>query len=144
MFQANWLTISKLWKEYRRQKGAGETSPDLHSKRKGYYGPKGINLSSLREARRHTPLKCRTTLRGLAWALAIPKSTLYNNLKKLGLRAVSRYLKPFLTYENKRARVRWALWWLRPSVGGGYKFHSFDDHVHLDEKWFPWSPDIIF
>ena len=64
-------------------------------------------------------------------------STLYDNLKKIGLRAGSRYLKPFLADENKRARIEWAVRWLRRSVGGGYKSHNFDDHVYLDEKWVP-------
>lgn len=32
--------------------------------------------------------------------------------------------------------MEWALRWNRPSAGGSHKFHHFEDHFHLDEKWF--------
>ncbi|CAN0437785.1 unnamed protein product, partial [Pylaiella littoralis] len=45
--------------------------------------------------------------------LDITKSTLWDNLKKLGLRSCSRFLKPYLTDEGKAARLAWALRWVR-------------------------------
>ena len=76
--------------DYKQQKDADKVSPDLHCKRKENSDKSVINLSSLRETMRTLSLKCCTMLRGLAFALAIPKSTLHDNLKKLGLRSVSR------------------------------------------------------
>ena len=62
--------------------------------------------------------------------------TLFDNIKKLGLRAASRYLKPLLTDDNKKARLEWALRWVSSSPGHRHKIHHFEDFVHMDEKWF--------
>eukprot|EP00904_Undaria_pinnatifida_P000538 jgi/Undpi1/10485/HiC_scaffold_29.g12935.m1 len=69
-------------------------------------------------------------------ALEIPLTTLARNLKKLGLRACSRFLKPLLTDNGKAARLEWSLRWVRNAPGGAHKFHHFYDFVHLDEMWF--------
>lgn len=135
LFQTNRRVIARLWTCYQHQKAAGVLSPDLHNKRRGNSGRKGHNIDALRQTLKDIPIKNRTTLRGLAAALGIPKTTLVRNLEKLGLRAVSRQLKPLLTNRAKKERLEWALRWTRPA-GGGYKFHHFEDHVHLDEKWF--------
>lgn len=136
MFMSNRYTISALWKEYQQRKAAGEMSPDLRNKRRGKSGRKGIDLDSLRAALKEIPIKNRTTQRAVAAALGIPKTTLQRNLKKLGLRVVSRYLKPFLTDNGRKERLEWALRWTVRSAGESHKFHHFEDHVHLDEKWF--------
>ena len=57
-------------------------------------------------------------------------------LKKLSLRSVSRYTEPFLGDDIKKQRIEWAMRWIRSSADAKSKFHSFDDIVHLDEKWF--------
>ena len=108
--------------------------------RKGNSGKPGINLTPLRDTVRTISLKCRTTLRGLGFALAIPKSTLHDHLKKLGLRNVPRYLKSILTNENKIRRVELAKRWVRPSAGGGHKFHHFEDFARLNKRWFNLLP----
>ncbi|CAM9993707.1 unnamed protein product, partial [Pylaiella littoralis] len=129
-FQQHPQTISRLWKDYNKQKDAGEVDPNLDNKRKQKSGRKGIDLVvSIQAALAGIPIKNRTTIR-------IPRSTLFDNLKKLGLRAASRYLKPLLTDGNKTARLEWALRWVSSSAGGGHKFHHFEDFVHIDEKWF--------
>ncbi|CAN0403566.1 unnamed protein product, partial [Pylaiella littoralis] len=89
-------------------------------------------LAALQEV----PLKNRTTQRSIAASLEIPPTTLARNLKKLGLRACSRFLKPLLTDNGKAARLAWSLRWVRDAPGGARKFHHFYDFVHLDEKWF--------
>ncbi|CAM9233971.1 unnamed protein product [Pylaiella littoralis] len=103
-FQQHPQTISRLWKDYNKQKDAGEVDPNLDNKRKQKSGRKGIDLVSIQAALAGIPIKNRTTIRGVA-ALGIPRSTLFDNLKKLGLRAASRYLKPLLTDGNKTARL---------------------------------------
>ena len=129
-------TVSKYWKESKKQKDAGVEDPDLHNKRRGNSGKKGIDLAPLLEALKEIPLKNRTTQRSIAAFLGIAQSTLFNNLKKLGLRSCSRFLKPLLTDDGKARRLEWALRWVRNAPGGARKFQNFFDFVHLDEKWF--------
>ena len=94
-------------------------------------GRKGIDLVAVRSALKEIPIKSRTTIRGVAAALGVPKMTLFDNLKKLGLRAASRFLKPLLTDDNKKARLEWALRWVSSSPGHGHKIHHFEDFVHI-------------
>ena len=93
LYGSNRWTIAALWKEYQRQKIAGAVCPDLHYTRRGNCGKKGVNLDFPREALKDIPIKNRTTQRSVAAALGMPKTTLRDNLKKLGLRAVSSYLE---------------------------------------------------
>ncbi|CAM9980554.1 unnamed protein product [Laminaria digitata] len=86
MFDTNRSTIAKLWKEYGKQKSNGVVDPDLSSRRKGNSGHKGIDLEHFREALAQIPMKNRTSQRALAAALGMPRSTLFNNLEKLGLK----------------------------------------------------------
>ena len=94
-------TISRLWKKYDTQRSNRVLSLDM---RNGYKrsGRKGIDLQTLRDKLKTVPIKNRTTHRGLAAALNIPKSTLQDNLKELGLKASRQYLKPLLSDEGKR------------------------------------------
>lgn len=93
MFDTNRYTIAKLWKEYGKQKSNGVVDPDLSSRRKGNSGHKGIDLEHFREALAQIPMKNRTSQRSLAAALGMPRSTLFNNLDKLGLKFPSRRRK---------------------------------------------------
>lgn len=99
----------------------------------GKCGKKGINLDFPREAVKNIPIKNRTMERSVAAALGIPKTPLRDYFMKLGLRAVSCYPKPLLTDNELR--------WSKPSTSGGHKFYNFEDHIHLDEKWFYICPD---
>ena len=111
----------------------------MRNKRLGNSGRKGLDFVKYVEALREIPIKNRTTIRSLAAALELPKSTLHLNLKKLGLRASKTYLKPMLTEEGKMKRLEWALRWVLttpPELGGGHTFQDFLNFVHLDEKWF--------
>ena len=125
-------------KKHDEQKQAGVAHPQLESCRKGKCGQKRMNIQELRERLRDIPLSDRTTQRRLASALGIPSSRLHDNLEKLGLRAHSNALKPYLTDEGKRERVVWVLRWVRTTAAaGGYRvLHDFEDFVHVDEKWF--------
>eukprot|EP00903_Cladosiphon_okamuranus_P013263 g12367.t1 len=136
MYQQTPKTVSKYWKMYNQKKEAGEQDPDLHNKRKGNSGQKGLDIAALKEALQEIQLKNRTTIRSIAAASDIPKSTLFDDLKNLGLRSCSRFLKPLLSDDGKAQRLAWALRWVRSSPGGARKFHHFFDFVHLDEKWF--------
>ena len=127
--------VATVRKRYKEQKDAGIAAPSLRSKRGENSGKKGIDLEELRDKLRHKPLKNRTTQRAVAAQLGIPHTTLTDNLKKLGLYASRRYLKPLLTDGGKAARLAWALRWVRQSAA----VRVFDDMkgvVMVDEKWF--------
>ncbi|CAN0270881.1 unnamed protein product, partial [Pylaiella littoralis] len=64
-FQQHPQTISRLWKDYNKQKDAGEVDPNLDNKRKQKSGRKGIDLVSIQAALAGIPIKNRTTIRGV-------------------------------------------------------------------------------
>ena len=130
-FEQHPETISRLWKSFNQQKEDGVVDPNLDNRRKVNSGRKGIDLVAVRSALKEIPIKSRTTIRGVAAALGVPKMTLFDNLKKLGLRATSRFLKPLLTDDNKKARLEWALRWVSSGPGHGHKIHHFEDFVHI-------------
>ncbi|CAN0453030.1 unnamed protein product, partial [Ascophyllum nodosum] len=128
-------TIKRLWTKYDQQHKAGVANPQLANRRKGNSGQKGVDAEELRVRLRDIPLNDRTTQRRLAAALGIPYSTLFDNLKKLGLRAHSNALKPLLTNEGKIARLRWVLRWVQSPAASGYstkdgqRFYLYDDEI---------------
>ena len=126
-----------MWKRYKEQKDAGIAAPSLRNKRGGNPGRKGIDLEELRDKLRHIPLKNRTinTQRAVAAQLGILHTTLTDDLKKFGLHASRRYLKPLLTDGGKAARLSWALLWVRQSAAGRV-FDEMKGVVMVDEKWF--------
>ena len=139
----DWRTVRLLWKRYNEQKEEGVATPHPTSRRKGNSGRKRIDLEELREGLRDIPLNDRTTtVRRLAAALDIPRSTLHENLKALGLRVDSNAIKPYLTDAGKLERVRWVLRWVGVSSTSSAvatparEIHHFEDFVHMDEKWF--------
>ncbi|CAB1110340.1 unnamed protein product [Ectocarpus sp. CCAP 1310/34] len=93
--------FKRLWVRYEAQRKAGVARPKIGNLRKGNSGRKGIPIQELRERLRDIPLNDRTTQRRLAAALGIATTTLFDNLKALGLRAHSKALKPLLTGDGK-------------------------------------------
>ncbi|KAG2589883.1 hypothetical protein PVAP13_5NG298242 [Panicum virgatum] len=81
------------------------------------------------EAIKNVPLRERTTVRDLAHALGVKKSTLHNRFREGYFR---RDLKFALTYENKKARVRYCLSMLRYNL----LFNSMYNIMYIDEKWY--------
>ncbi|XP_028087118.1 uncharacterized protein LOC114287871 [Camellia sinensis] len=83
------------------------------------------------------PLRCRTNIRSLSKALNFPKSTVHRRIKEGKIRLHSNALKPYLSEENKRVRLRFCLSMLEPnSLQGQPMFKSMYDYVHIDKKWF--------
>ena len=136
-YEWHWETIKRIWIDYENQRTAEVENRKLVSGRKGNCGRKGVDITELRTRLRDVPLNQRTTIRRLAGALGVPKSTVFNNLKELGHRAHSNALKPYLTREGQKERLEWVLRWVRdPTAGGCRVLHDFEDFVHVDEKWF--------
>ncbi|KAF0704838.1 Aste57867_7242 [Aphanomyces stellatus] len=48
----------------------------------------------------------------------------------------SSYVKPFLTPDNMKERLRFAMGFLQPRLNGTYFFGNMYNYVHIDEKWF--------
>jgi DNA-binding Lrp family transcriptional regulator len=81
------------------------------------------------------PPSKRTTLKDLANELGISKSTLHRRFKEKEFRRHSNAIKPRITDDNKKARVRYALSMLDPDSEDP-KFQGMYNIVHMDEKWF--------
>ncbi|CAN0272286.1 unnamed protein product [Ascophyllum nodosum] len=142
-FSCSRYQVSGIWKRYQKQRSDGVTDINLRNGRGGHSGRKGIDVEKLTAALVEVPLKNRTTQRAVAKQLGIPQQTLQRNLKKLGMRAASRFLKPFLTESGRARRLAWALRWVRDAhtgtggTGSGQRvFDTMDNVVMVDEKWF--------
>jgi hypothetical protein len=83
------------------------------------------------------PLNSRGTIRSLANALKINKSSLHRLFKEGSLRRHSNALRPYLKEENKQARLRWVLSKLDAStLSNNPKFVDMKNIIHSNEKWF--------
>ncbi|ETP44281.1 hypothetical protein F442_09112, partial [Phytophthora nicotianae P10297] len=94
------------------------------------------------------PLCQRQTIRSLAAASGIARSTLHRHLKNRILRRFICRVKPKLSEAHKLQRLSWALDHVQRAIGtsyffinyftGGilYRFDAMYDVVHIDEKWF--------
>ncbi|KAF0695975.1 Aste57867_13247 [Aphanomyces stellatus] len=91
----------------------------------------------IERAIKSVPHEDRQTLRSLAAASAVPKTTIIRHMQEEGrLSARVNYVKPLLTDKNKEVRVQYAKSFLRPSSNGHHVFDDMHDYVHVDEKWF--------
>ncbi|KAM0912226.1 hypothetical protein ACQ4PT_012925 [Festuca glaucescens] len=87
------------------------------------------------DAMKLVPPSKRTTLKDLAYELGMSKSTLQRRFKEKEFRRHSNAIKPRITDDNKKARVRYALSMLDPDSEDP-KFQGGYNIVHMDEKWF--------
>ncbi|ETP34513.1 hypothetical protein F442_17184 [Phytophthora nicotianae P10297] len=81
------------------------------------------------------PVIDRQTLRSLANATGVPKTTLWRHLKSGWLRRAVSHVKPTLTEEHKQRRLQYCLMHIRRQLGA-FKMDHMYDVVHIDEKWF--------
>ena len=101
------------------------------------------NRDEVRRAVKALPLHQRRSLRSLGAALAIPKSTLFdmkNDKSDKVIIPTTSVLKPMLTEEHKTQRAFYCVSKLNPADN---MFHGFYDSVHIDEKWFFISEEIL-
>ncbi|KAL2923733.1 Homeobox-leucine zipper protein HDG5, partial [Bienertia sinuspersici] len=96
-------TIQRIWRETLKQYRAG-SAIGLHTKKARRGGRKRYTLqtSQLTEV----PLRQRTTLRSLASALNISKSTVHRMVKRGEIKSYSNLMKPQLTFTHKYERVK--------------------------------------
>jgi hypothetical protein len=108
---------------------------DVSSKKPKNCGPKRfpIDLSRVATIAFHK----RSTIRKLAKALGVSKSSVHRWFKEGHLRRHSNSLKPFMKDANKKERLRWCLSMLDPTtLPNEPNFIEMDNIIHIDEKWF--------
>lgn len=127
-------TVSRIWHKAKLQIDNG-SNVDLSSNMPGVVGRKKvqINLSLVTEV----PLRQRSNIRALAKSVSVSKSTMHRRIKEGVLRPHSNAIKPDLTHENKKARLRFCLSMVDRSLfSTSPKFYDMFNIVHIDEKWF--------
>ncbi|XP_021722760.1 uncharacterized protein LOC110690242, partial [Chenopodium quinoa] len=84
----------------------------------------------------------RTTERGYAGALKIPKIALHRLRQQGRLRTHTSTNHPALTEKHKVARLKWVLSLINhvPAIGDP-TFSDMQQWIHLDEKWFYINPE---
>jgi hypothetical protein len=139
IFGAQVRVIQRIWETAMKQKELGQ-DVDVSNKRKGKCGRKPMDdILSLIPT---IPLNRRSTVRSLARALGISKSTLYKKFKVGKIRRHSSSLKPALTEANMRDRLEFCISMLNETTLGdetGPSFTNMHNIVHIDEKWFNMS-----
>ena len=89
------------------------------------------------DAIKDVPLRERHTVRDLANALKMPKSTLHDRLKEGKFRRHTNAIKFTLTEQNMKERVRFCLNMLdSQSIPDDPTFKSLYNVIYIDEKWF--------
>lgn len=132
-FDCNRMTISRIWNRGIKSYADGNRCANVNSLKKTNCGRKRKDFSANLESMRTIKLNQRSNLRSLSFAIGIPKTTLFNIFKRGDkIKRVSSTLKPYLTEDNKRERVRFCLSMIQPNR----RFVDFQDYVHIDEKWF--------
>lgn len=154
-FSVHRRTISRLWETVgakvnehlnnqnnQQENHANNLLPNhlFESNRKGNCGRRqSWDRDALAVHVKSLPKKKRRTVRDLAAATNIPKSTIFRMMQSEGLfwRHTSR-LKPTLTPENELSRFLYALNQIDPATNNlrTPKFLDMMDRVHIDEKWF--------
>ncbi|ETO67802.1 hypothetical protein F444_15310 [Phytophthora nicotianae P1976] len=82
-------------------------------------------------------MSARQTLRCLASATGIPKTTLMRHLAAGVFRRATTRVKPKLTDVHMARRFAFALAHVERAFGGrDYRMHHMYDYVHVDGKWF--------
>lgn len=108
----------------------------MSSQKKGKVGRKAADgfLSQIPTV----PLNRRSSIRSLAAALGVSRTTLHRTFQLKKVRRHSNRVKPPLKEKNKRERVQFCMSMLDQRTLGNERisFNSMHNIVHIDEKWF--------
>ncbi|GMF33215.1 unnamed protein product [Phytophthora fragariaefolia] len=124
-------TVSRLWKRAVQSLENGDEVCDIASRKVGRRGRRKRDWSAELERVKEIPLAHRGSIRALATAVGIPKTTLYELLKEDGNPTINS-IKPSLTDKNKLERLRYCASKVRPSG----LFDDMHNVVHVNIKWF--------
>ncbi|CAO1945877.1 unnamed protein product, partial [Urochloa humidicola] len=134
MLQVSRYQVQRVWRRVKECRAQGRLV-DVSSRKPKNCGRKKIqaDLSVVL----NVPLRRRTTIRSLAEAIGVTKSTLHRWFKQGKLRRHSNTLKPLLTEANKKERLQWCIYMLDPrTLPNEPKFIEMENIIHLDEKWY--------
>jgi hypothetical protein len=128
-------TIERIWRKAQDQLEQGQPV-DVSNKKKGNSGRKRKDLELSRM--KTIPLNKRRTIRSLAKALGVNRSTLHRRFKWGKVKRITDTLKPSMTLANKIQRLQFCVSMLDENFDEKLpsKFKEMDDIVHMDEKWF--------
>lgn len=133
LFMVPIRTVQRIWKQTKDTSNDEEVN--VSHKKTGRCGRKKIQLE-LNQVM-EIPLRKRTSLRSLSMGLGIATSTLHKRVKEGTIRRHTNAIKPSLTDENIRARLKFCLSMLeKDSLVHEPKFIDMYSIVHIDEKWF--------
>ncbi|CAH0474600.1 unnamed protein product [Peronospora belbahrii] len=130
-FSVDRRTVSRLWKRAVQSLENGDHVCDVASRKAGRRGRRKRDWSAELERVKEIPLAQRGSIRALATAVGIPKTTLYELLKEDG-RPTINAIKPSLTDKNRLERLRYCVEKVRPNG----LFHDMHNVVHINMKWF--------
>jgi hypothetical protein len=142
-YQVSPQSVSHIWKTAQNNQqdeaiNAYRATPQQRGRKEG----EGLKWNHKEVAEQIAGLRShqRCTLRAIAANIGIPLSTLHGFYRhdKI-IRHVTNSIKPTLTDDNKYLRILYAANKIdveNMDAGGGYKFKTGEDEVHVDEKWF--------
>jgi len=126
-------SVQRIWRQGKNQlsQNIPVVVPNL---KKGRSGRKAIPLDL--EKLRDIPLKQRMTIEDVSSKLGISKSRIQRYLKRGFIRRHSSSIKPYLTDDNKKTRLKWCIDMIDQGLLDDPKFKDLFDFVFIDEKWF--------
>jgi len=104
LYSASIRTVSRIWHRAILSIANGANSADVSSRIAGTVGRRKIEMDLSQAA--GIPLRRRTSIRSLANALNVPKSTFHDRVAEGAIRAHSNAMKPYLSEENEKARLQ--------------------------------------
>ncbi|XP_059663713.1 uncharacterized protein LOC132309419 [Cornus florida] len=139
MFSVCARTISRIWHRLVENLSNG-SAIDVSSKKHNRVGRKRVQVDLNKVS--EIPLRQRTNIQSLSFAMQVAKSILHRRIKEGLIRPHSNALKPSLTEENKKARLLFCLSMLEQcSLHNRPTFCNMLNYVHIDEKWFYMSKE---
>ncbi|CAI5736588.1 unnamed protein product [Hyaloperonospora brassicae] len=135
-FRVDRRTVSRLWKRAVQSFENGDEVCDVASRKVGHRGRRKRDWSAELKRVKEIPLSQRGSIRALAMAVGIPKTTLYELLKEDGSPCINS-IKPSLTDKNKLDRLRYCA----DKVRLNGLFDDMHNVVHVNVKRFALSRD---
>ena len=130
-------TVSRIWKlrEKINLEDPSSIRRVLGNKKKGRVGTKRGQIDQAKV--QSIPYEQRETIRSLADAMGMPKSTIFDHVKAGNFRWAPSIVKPVLTDYHRLARMQYCLSNLipKPEVNLAV-FKEVFNTIHVDEKWF--------
>ncbi|KAG2528726.1 hypothetical protein JM16_002569 [Phytophthora kernoviae] len=127
-------TVSRLWKRAVQSMENGDQVADIASRKVGHRGRRKRDWSAELERVKQIPLEQRGSIRALASAVGIPKTTLFELLREDGSPTrVINSIKPPLTDKNKVERLRYCA----SKVRSNGLFDDMLNMVHINMKCVP-------